>query len=50
VKLDGRRFSAEIPLDDRGLAGRYEISIWGRHPGSEEPVIVSLRTIDVFLR
>jgi hypothetical protein len=50
VKLEGRRFSAEIPLDDHGLPGRYEVSVWGRHPGSEDPVIVSLRTIDVLQR
>jgi len=47
VFLDGRRFAVEVPLDDRGLAGRYEISVWGRHPGNEAPMIVSLRTIDV---
>jgi uncharacterized protein YkwD len=50
VDLEGRRFSVEVALDDRGLPGRYEVSIWGRHPGSESPAIVSLRTIDVRAR
>ena len=47
VVLGGRQFSVEVPLDDRGLPGRYEISVWARHPGNEAPMIVSLRTINV---
>jgi uncharacterized protein YkwD len=46
VKLDGREFSIEVPLN-RGR-GRYGVSVWGKYPGSgNQLVMVSLRTIDV---
>ncbi len=47
VQLEGRRFSVGVSLNDRGLSGRYQVSVWGRHPGNEDPVVVSLRTIEV---
>jgi uncharacterized protein YkwD len=48
VKLDGRKFSIEVALTDRGRPGRYEVSVWGKYPDSGgELVMVSLRTISV---
>jgi hypothetical protein len=45
VQVDGNRFSIELRLDDKGRPGRYEVSVWGKYPGSEDLVMVSLRTI-----
>ncbi len=45
VELQGSHFSIELGLDDHGRPGRYEVSVWGRYPGSEALEIVSLRTI-----
>jgi uncharacterized protein YkwD len=48
VEVDGKRFSIEVPLDDGGRPGRYQVSIWGKYPGSEkELVMISLRTLRV---
>lgn len=47
IEVEGGRFSLEVALDERGLAGRYEVSVWARYPGLDELVIVSLRTIEV---
>ncbi len=45
VTINGARFSLETVLDDRRRAGRYEVSVWGRRPGSDELSMVSLRTV-----
>jgi uncharacterized protein YkwD len=47
VKVDGNRFSIEVPLDDRRRPGVYEVSVWGMVPESKDLVTVSLRTITV---
>ncbi|MBN1608830.1 MAG: CAP domain-containing protein [Polyangiaceae bacterium] len=47
VQLRGRHFSVGVSLDDHGSAGLYEVSVWGKHPGSDALVPVSLRTIIV---
>jgi hypothetical protein len=47
VQVDGPRFSIDVVLDDGRRPGRYEVSVWGKHPGSEALVMVSLRTIVV---
>lgn len=47
VKLDGRNFSIDAPLSDQRRAGRYGVSIWGKYPGADALVMVSLRIIDV---
>jgi uncharacterized protein YkwD len=48
VELDGKSFSIELPLSDRGRPGRYQVSIWGGYPGAgNQLVMISLRTIDV---
>lgn len=48
VALDGKSFSIELPLSDRGRPGRYQVSIWGRYPGAgNQLVMISLRTIEV---
>jgi uncharacterized protein YkwD len=47
VKLDGQKFAIDVGLGPRPGAGRYEISIWAKEPGSNELFMVSLRTIMV---
>jgi len=47
VEVDGRAFRIEVPLDVQGKPGRYEVSIWGKYPGDDALVMVSLRTIHV---
>lgn len=45
VKVDGNRFELDVPL---GKAGLYEISVWGKFPGSGNDLrMVSLRTVAV---
>jgi uncharacterized protein YkwD len=50
VTVTGQRLAVDIPLDDRGKPGLYELSIWAKLPGSPDPQIVSLRTIRVHPR
>ncbi len=47
VRVNGDHFAVEVPLSDRGRAGRYEVSLWGRFPGDAALVMTSLRVIDV---
>ncbi|MBN2196269.1 MAG: CAP domain-containing protein [Polyangiaceae bacterium] len=47
VTVNGNKFSLETTLDDERRPGRYEVSVWGRQPGSEDLMIVSLRTVVV---
>lgn len=47
VQVSGRSFKIQVPLDDHRRPGRYEVSVWGRYPGDDALVIVSLRTITV---
>ncbi len=47
VKVDGNQFEIEVPLSVQNQPGRYEVSVWGKYPGAEAFVMVSLRTIDV---
>ena len=47
VEVDGNRFGIDVELNDQGRAGRYGVSIWGKHPGDDELVMISLRMIDV---
>ena len=45
VQVSGQKFSIDVPVGDG--AGMYELSIWARFPGSKDPVMVGLRTIQV---
>jgi uncharacterized protein YkwD len=46
VSVNGNHFSIDVPLGSAGLAGRYEVSIWGKFPrGGEQLDMVSLRVI-----
>jgi uncharacterized protein YkwD len=45
VEVVGARFSIDLVLSDQGRPGRYEVSVWGRFPGSDALEIVSLRTV-----
>ena len=47
VRVDGNRFSVDVPLDDGGRSGIYEVSVWGVVPESKDLVTLSLRTIAV---
>jgi uncharacterized protein YkwD len=47
VHVEGRHFSIGVTLDDHGSRGLYEVSVWGKHPGSDALVPISLRTIVV---
>jgi uncharacterized protein YkwD len=47
LAVKGRAFSIDLPIDDGGRAGLYEISIWAKLPVTSELVIVGLRTIRV---
>ncbi|MEB2313500.1 MAG: CAP domain-containing protein [Sorangiineae bacterium] len=47
VSVQGNRFGIEVALDDRRRPGRYEVSVWGKYPGSDALVMVSLRTVTV---
>ncbi len=42
---EGGQFSIEVPLSDRGEPGLYEVSVWGKLPGSPDFVMLGLRTI-----
>jgi hypothetical protein len=45
--VKGERFGIDLPLDDHGKPGLYELSIWAKLPDSPDFQIVSLRTIRV---
>jgi uncharacterized protein YkwD len=48
VAVNGKQFSIEVPLDDGGQAGRYQVSVWGKYPNAgDELVMISLRTLVV---
>lgn len=48
VEVNGKHFRIEVPLGKPGQAGRYEVSIWGKFPGTGQQLeMVSLRVIDV---
>ena len=47
VKLEGQAFSIDVGLGPKPGAGRYEVSVWGKQPKSNELFMVSLRTIMV---
>jgi hypothetical protein len=47
VRVENGRFSVEVPLDDGGRPGVYEVSVWGLVPETSELVTLSLRTIFV---
>jgi uncharacterized protein YkwD len=40
--VDGRHFTIDIPVADG--SGMYELSVWARMPGSDEPTMIGLRT------
>ena len=45
VKVNGGRFGIDVPVSDQGRPGMYEVSVWATFPGSDDLVIVGLRTI-----
>ena len=45
VEVRGNHFSADLPLDQRGKAGMYEVSVWARLPGSAGPILVGMQTL-----
>jgi hypothetical protein len=47
VKIDGGKFSIDVPLDDKRQAGLYEVSVWAKLGGGSEHQMIGLRTIVV---
>ncbi len=47
MRVDGPRFSIDVPLSDRAQPGLYEISVWAQIRGTREHTMVGLRTIVV---
>jgi uncharacterized protein YkwD len=48
VRVVGSRFDVDVPLGDKdNRAGMYEVSVWASFSGSEELVMIGLRTIQV---
>jgi hypothetical protein len=47
VKVDGKSFAIDVPIDDGRRTGLYEVSIWATVPETKDLVMVSLRTIAV---
>ncbi len=43
LAVDGRHFAIDIPVADG--AGLYELSVWARMPGSDDPTMIGLRTL-----
>ena len=50
LQTDGARswFRIQVPLGDRGQVGLYGVSVWASFPGSDEPALVSLRTVEAY--
>jgi len=47
VKVDGKTFAIDVPLDDEKRPGIYEVSVWASVPETKDLIMVSLRTIAV---
>jgi hypothetical protein len=47
VKVEGTRFSIDVPLDDERRPGIYEVSVWANVPETPDLIMVSLRTVVV---
>jgi uncharacterized protein YkwD len=46
VEVSGKHFKIDVPLGQGGRAGRYEVSVWGKFPGSGDQLdMVSLRVV-----
>jgi hypothetical protein len=46
VTVTGKHFRIDVPLGKAGKPGRYEVSIWGKFPGSGEQLdMISLRVV-----
>jgi uncharacterized protein YkwD len=41
-------FHVRVPLGEEGQPGLYGISVWASFPGSDEPALVSLRTVEAY--
>ncbi len=47
VKVNGKHFAIDVPLNDQRRPGIYEVSVWARVPETSKLIMVSLRTISV---
>ena len=47
VVVSGNHFTIDVPVTDGGRPGLYEVSVWGKVPGSPDFVMLSLRTLRV---
>jgi uncharacterized protein YkwD len=50
LQTDGTRswFRVQVPLGQEGQAGLYGVSVWASFPGSDDPALVSLRTVEAY--
>ena len=47
IKIEGQKFSIDVPLNQKSQPGLYEISVWAELNGSKEHTMIGLRTIRV---
>lgn len=47
LRVSGADFTIDVPVSDGGKKGLYELSIWAKLPGTDEFVIIGLRTLRV---
>ena len=47
LHTSGQSFSIDLPVNDKGHRGVYEVSVWAQFPGEKDFNYVSLRTIRV---
>ncbi len=45
---DQRSFSIQVPIGAEGQPGLYGVSVWASYPGSNEPALVSLRSVEAY--
>jgi len=43
-----RAFRVLVPIGATGERGRYGVSVWASFPGSSEPTLISLRTVEAY--
>lgn len=47
VRVSGQHFQIDFPVSDKGKPGMYELTVWATLPGSSEPTMVGMRTLQV---
>jgi uncharacterized protein YkwD len=47
LRVNGTDFAIDVPVSDGGKKGLYELSIWGKLPGTSDFAMIGLRTFRV---